>query len=280
SASHSESLIPFTDLTSTERNVRVTDNRTFNLDSWIFGGWHMLVGAVNTDIKTSQPFLAQPGASTLAGNVGLSYVATSGSSITATTRSTRGTNNVGQGIDLVNSIGKEFRIQEAELMTTWKLSGRSTLNGRLTNYIHHTANLPQRDFSGTNGELGFVWAGHGGQQVSLSANRSILPWTADTQASYKVDDKLSLTQSLPIGNRLTLSMSAYRLVSDFLGPLAPLTGPPRRDTLRSARLALDWSPPVRNLHFTSSVQRDRRSSTAAGFDFEDTIAMLSASLSF
>ena len=75
-------------------------------------------------------------------------------------------------------------------------------------------------------------------------------------------------------------MLAYRLINDFRGPVAPLTGPSRRDTLRSAQLAVDWSPPMRNLRLTGSVQRDRRSSNAAGLDFDDTIAMLSASLTF
>jgi exopolysaccharide biosynthesis operon protein EpsL len=280
SASHAESLIPFTDLTSTERNVRITNNRSFNVDNWIFGGWHLLAGAVNTETKTSAVFLAQPGASTNAGNLGLKYAAASGNSITATRRLTSGTNNLGATPNPASFIAREFRFQESELMTTWKISGKSTLNGRLTRQDRQNQGLSQRDFSATNGELGYIWAGHGGQQLNLSASRSVLPWTADTQASYKVDDRLSLTQSLPIGNRLTLSMSAYRLVSDFLGPIVPLTGPPRRDTLRSAQIALVWSPPMRDLQFSGSVQRDQRSSNAAGINYEDTVAMLNAALTF
>lgn len=281
SADHSESLIPFTDLTRPVPNFRATDNRTFNLDAWLFGGWHVLAGATNTDVKTTQVFLAQPSYNSNTAEVGLKYLAGSGNLITATTRSTRGTNNnPGQALDLVNFIANEFRVRENELKTTWILSGKSTLNGRIARLDRHNEGLSQRDFSGTNGELGYIWLGRGGQQLNFSASRNVMPWTADTQASYRVDDRLSLSQSLLISNRITMRMSAYRLVSDFLGPVAPLTGPPRRDTLRSAQLAVDWSPPVRNLLLTGSVQRDRRSSSAAGFDFDDTIAMLSASLAF
>lgn len=281
SASHAESLIPFTDLTSSQRNVRVTDNRTFNLDGWLFGGWHLLASAVNADTKTSQVFLAQPSSNTNTAELGLKYAARSGSSVTATTRATRGKNNLGQGLDLVNAIASEFRVQENELKATWLISGRSTLNGRLSRRDRHEQGLAQRDFSATNGELSYIWLGHGGQQLNLSASRNLMPWTADTQASYKVDDRLSVTQSLQLSDRITLSVSAYRLVSDYLGPIVPLTGPPRRDVMRSAHLALNWSPPVvRNLQLTGSIQRDQRSSNAAGLDFEDTIAMLTASMKF
>lgn len=281
SADHAESLIPFTDLTLPVPNFRVTDTRTFNLDGWMFGGWHVLAGAVNTASKTSQVFLAQPSYNSNSGELGLKYVARSGNSITATTRSTRGTNNnPGQVVDLVNFIDSEFRLRENELKTTWMISGKSTLNGRLSRLDRRNEHLPQRDFSGTTGELGYIWAVDGRLLLDFSASRNILPWTADTQASYRVDDKLSFTPSLRISERITLRMSAYRLASDFRGPIAPLTGPPRRDTLSSAQLAVDWSPPMRNLRLTGSLQRDRRSSTAAGLDFGDTIAMLSASLIF
>lgn len=282
SADHAQSLIPFTDLTSPQRNVRVTDTRTLNVDGWMFGGWHVLVGAVNTDVKTSQVFLAQPSYNTDAGEAGLKYVAQSGNSVAATARSIRGTNtNLSQGLDQVNFIADEFRVQERELIATWTTSGKSTLNGRLTRTNRYNQGLAQRDFSGTNSDLSYVWAVDGRLTYNFSAGRSILPWTADTQASYRVDDRFSFSPSLRISDSTTVRMSAYRLVSDFRGPIVPLAGPARRDDLRSVQFAVDWSPPMRrrNVLLTGSVQRDRRSSNA-GFDFDDTIAMLSASLTF
>lgn len=281
SVDHTRSLIPFTDVTSPQPIVRVTDTRNFNVDGWIFGGWHLLLGATNAETKNSEVFLAQPSYNANTGEVGLKYVAASGNSITATSRSTRGTNNnPGQGIDLVNFIDNEFTVQESELKATWMISGKSTLNGRLTRLDRHNEHLSQRDFSGTTGNFSYIWTVDGRLLVTFSATRNISPWTADTQASYRVDDTLSFAPSLRISERITVRMLASRVVNDFRGPIAPLTGPSRRDTVRSTQLAADWSPPIRNLLLTGSVQRDRRSSSAAGFDFDDTIAMLSASLTF
>ena len=279
SADRAKSLIPFTDLTSPQPNVRVTDTRTLNLDGWMFGGWHVLAGAVNATQQTSQVFLAQPNYNTNSAELGLKYAAASGSSITATSRSTRG-NNPNQGLDLVNLIDNGYTLKESELKTTWMLSGKSTLNGRLARDDYHYSNIQQRDFSGTNGEISYVWAVDGRLQCNFSAGRNVMPWTADTQASYRVDDRYSFAPSLQIGNTVVVRMAAYRLVSDFLGPTAPLTGRPRRDTERSAQLAVDWSPPMRHLRLTGSVQRDQRRSNAVGYDFDDTTAMLSASLTF
>ncbi len=279
SADRAESLIPFSELTSPQRNVLITNTRTLNLDGWMFSGWHVLAGAVNTTQQTSQVFLAQPNYNTNSAELGLKYAAASGSSVTATSRSTRG-NNPNQGLDLVNLIDNGYTQKESELKTTWMISGKSTLNGRLARDNYHYANIQQRDFSGTNGELSYVWDADGRLQCNFSVGRNVMPWTADTQASYRVDDKYSFAPSLQIGNTVVLRMVAYRLVSDFRGPAAPLTGPSRHDTERSAQLAVDWSPPMRHLRLTGSVQRDQRRTNAAGFEFDDTTAMLSASLTF
>jgi hypothetical protein len=161
-------------------------------------------------------------------------------------------------------------------------SGRSTLNGRLARLDRRNEGLSQRDFSGTSGEIGYIWTVDGRLLYTFSLSRNLLPWTADTQASFRVDDRFSFSPSLQISERVAIRLAVYRIVSDFRGAIAPLTGPPRRDITRSAQLAIDWSPPTRNnnLRFTGSVQRDRRSSNAAGLDFDDTIAMLTAALTF
>lgn len=281
SAVRSESQIPFTDLSLPQRNVRVSNTRSFNLDGWLFGGWHALASASNSVSETSQVYLAQPGSRTNSGSLGLSYVTRSGNSITATTSSTRGANTkVDQAVALASSIPNDFSVRQDELKATWNVSGKSSLSGRLARSEQINAGISGRDFSGTNASLNYAWAVDGRLTYNLSVSRNTAPWTADTQASYKVDDTFSFAPSMQIGKAITLHMNMYRAVSDYLGPVAPLIGPPRRDILRSVQLGVDWSPPMGYLRIAGSIQRDQRSSSVAGADFGDTVGMLSASLSF
>jgi exopolysaccharide biosynthesis operon protein EpsL len=285
SADRAENLVPFADQTSTLRptqpNLRVTNTRNFNLDGWLFGGWHAVLGAINTESRTSQVFLAQPGYSSNTGELGLKYIATSGSSITATTRSTRGRNiYVGDGLEVGNLPKDEFSMRETEVMAKWMISGKSNLNGRLTQVARSYEFLGHRDFSGTSGELGYLWEVDGRLQYSLTASRKILPWTTGLEASYRIDDSFAFAPSLRIGESIMMSMVVSRTESDFQGPLFPLTGPPRHDSLNIGGLSVIWSPPVRHLKLSASVQRERRTSNAIENNFDATTGTLNASLTF
>lgn len=281
SADHSESAIDFADITSPspQLNVRTTDDRAVNLDGWVSGGWHLLLGAASKDLKTSQLFLAQPGSSVKLGSIGLEYVAESGNSISALRRSTRGEYALPAEISLLNSIGRDFAVEESGLTWTWMVSGKSTLNGQLFRMERRTVDVPQRDFSGTTGQLAYVWLLTDTLTLNVSAIRNLMPWTADTQASYRVDDTLAIAPSWKISNQIDVYLRASRLVNDFRGPIVPVTGPLRRDVLRSVEVGMHWSP-LRNVAFGATLRRDRRSSTITDFEFEDTVAGLNVALTF
>ena len=66
---------------------------------------------------------------------------------------------------------------------------------------------------------------------------------------------------------------------DYRGPVIANPGPLRDETVCSAGLGADWAP-LRYVTFSANLQRDRRSSNYSAFDFQDTIAVVSASLMF
>jgi exopolysaccharide biosynthesis operon protein EpsL len=275
---HSEAQIPFSDLGRTELNLRTIDRQAFSVDAWAFGGWHLLAGTFNNEVKTTREFLAQPSYVTRGGDVGLRYDARSGSSVTVTARAYRGRGS--NGLDFVNVIDDAFEVREGEAKVIWLVTGKSTLTGRVTRIEQRHDNFAQRDFSGTAGEIAHDWDVNGRLRINLSAARSVLPWTENTQASYRIDHRLALAPSLRLSDRTLVRVLAYRMDSDFLGPVAPLTGPARRDALSGAWLGVEWSPPLRNLLLTASAQHLRRSSNAPGLDFEATIILLTATLKF
>lgn len=278
-ADRSESLIGFEDITQgLQRIVRATSNRGVTVDGWLFGGWHLLGGASETESKSTATFFAQPNFAQSTGEIGLRYVAASQSSVTFTRRSRDGT-NTGQAVDPVNFIDSGFSVQESEVMATWIASGRSTLNGRLTRIERRHEHIPQRDFSGVAGELRYSWAPTGKLTLDFSALRNVVAWTPDTSTSYRKEDTLAFTPAWRIGEKTRLRMNAYRTTYDYLGPVVPVAGPLRRDVVQSVQFGADWIP-HRAVTLSATVQSDRRSSNDPTFNFKDTIASVNLAVKF
>ena len=276
---HSESEVSFDDAQGTTTLIkRTTDRHDASVDVLIYNRWHLLARFYDAKSTTSQVFLAQPSTDINAREVGLRYVTGSLNSVTFTRRSRTGQNILPGGL-IANLIDTDFTENEGELQATWNVTGKSTLNGRLTWLERTHQHLPQRDFSGTAGELGYFWTPTGKLSFRLSAIRTILPWTADTQASYRVDDLLVLRPTWQVSDKVKLSLTPLLRVSDFRGPVAALTGPLRRDTLRSVTFTADWSP-VDGVLLSAALQHQQRRSTIPNLDFKDRIATLNALLKF
>ena len=274
----SETLVGFNDTRVLARNVRVIRNQGLTVDGWLSGGWHLLADVSETEIKSTTAFAAQPDFTQINGALGLKYLAGSGNFLSFTQRARQGS-NTGQTVDLVNFVDSGFTVRETELAAEWKVSGKSSLTGRLTRISRHHEHVPQRDFSGYAGDLGYLWTPMAKLTVNVSANRNLIPFAPDTRTSYKVDDTLSVSPVWTVGSHTTLSLAAFRRTSDFLGPVISGGGPLRRDTLRSVQLAASWAPHPK-VTLRASVQRDRRRSNDSAFDFDDALTNLTMSLVF
>jgi exopolysaccharide biosynthesis operon protein EpsL len=278
SADRSETLIGFDDTTALVRNVRVSRNKGFSVDGWLFGGWHLIAGLSESETKSTSAFAAQPDFTQTSGDLGLKYLAASGSFLSFTQRARKGS-YTGRVVDLVNFLDSGFTARETELAAEWKVSGKSSLNGRLTSISRHHSHVPERDVSGYAGDLRYAWTPMGKLAVNVSATRTLIPFTPDTRTSYRVDDTLSVSPVWTVGPHTTLSVNAFRRTTDYLGPVVPVTGPLRRDALRSIQVAASWTPHPK-VTLRASVQRDRRQSNDATFNYDDAITNLTASLAF
>jgi len=276
---HSESVVEFDDTQGTTRLIkRNTDARDATVDVLIYNRWHLLARAYEAKSTTSVLFLAQPSSDINGREVGLRYVTGSLNSVTLTRRSRRGQNILPGGIDRVNFIDTDFTENESELQATWNVTGKSTLNGRLTWIERNHPNVPERDFSGTAGELGYLWTPTGKLSLRFSAARNIFPWTADTQASYRVDDVFAFRPTWQVSDKIRLSLSPVLTLSDFRGPVTALTRPLRHDNLLGVTFAAEWSP-YQGVLLVATLQHSQRKSTHP-VEFKDSVATLNASLRF
>lgn len=278
SADFVESVIGFEDIAVGLRLITTsTESYRFSADGWMFGGWHLLAGASRVKFTTSQIFLATPSSDQNNAELGLRYVAGSGSSITGTWRSSRGV-YPGRGGSLGTSVDNTFTVSEAELSATWIASMRSTLSGRLTRIERRYSGASGLDFSGTAGELRYSWVPTGRLSVEAQALRTLAPFFQLT-SSYRADNTLAIGPNWIVGDKLSLSLRVNQTVSDYLGPVAPVAGPLRSDTTRGAQLTASWNP-HRKLNLRASVNYARRDSNYANFEYDASFASLTASLNF
>jgi exopolysaccharide biosynthesis operon protein EpsL len=215
SADHVQTVVGFADLALGQQQSQTTiDNRIATVDASLFGGWHLLAGAFNTQRQNSVPFQAVPNVDQNTGELGLRYITEAQNSIAFVARARRGV-VPGQAVDFVNFLDNAFTVRESEVNGTWAVSGKSSLIGRLSQIEYHYENIPQRDFSGTAGELRFVWTPSGRLTLTASALRAVLPWTPDTSTSYRVENTYTLAPTWQISDKTRLRASASRLETNY-----------------------------------------------------------------
>jgi exopolysaccharide biosynthesis operon protein EpsL len=277
-ADRSEALVNYTDFQNpTLRNVRTVQNRLLSVDAWLFGGWHLLGAATQQAAKNSVSFVQLGSFRVTGGEGGVKYVAGSGSSVTFNLRSVTG-HFTDRAADPVTLLDDGFRRSESELLATWSVTGKSTLDGRLARVDYHSSHFAERDFTGSAARLGYRWAPTARLSLNLAMSQDLQPWQ-DSFASYRVDRRLSLGPRWELGARTALAVTLEHAAFDFRNPVVPLAGPQRRDSLRSAQLALDWQL-LRNVSVKASLQRNLYTSTDPAVPFNATVATLDASLMF
>jgi exopolysaccharide biosynthesis operon protein EpsL len=278
SADRSRSEVSFADTLGVSRISRTTTNRGLTVDAWLLGDWHLLMGASRTESSNSAVFLAQPSYSQDTTDLGLRYITPSQSSIGFTARLTQGT-NTNQPVDRVNFIDSEFTIRESVLSATWIASAASTLNGRLTRWERRNPHVPERDFSGSSGELRYAWMATSALSLNFSATRSLTPYAFGLDASYRREDTFVFAPTVQASERISLRMVALRGSSDYRGAVVSTAAPLRRDKTRSLEFGITWLA-HRRVTLGASLRKERRTSTDATVEFDDTVASISAGLTF
>jgi exopolysaccharide biosynthesis operon protein EpsL len=272
----------FAQFGGTQRNLTTTENTTFSVDGWITGGWHLLGSYTNTEHQTDQPLIASPSSRGHRSEVGVRYDALSGNSVTFTRRRIP-SSTTDQPLDPINFIDTGATDTETELRASWRPTGKSTFDGRLTYREHRSNTFTQRDFSGVANQLSYSWAPTGKLTFILSAVRDIQPYVAFgntiENASFRVDHTLFMVGSWQTSAKTAVRVRYARTQSDFGGPVFAVTGPPRSDDLRSASIAADWSP-RRFVSLSAIISHERRMSNVGTFEFNDTTASVTAAINF
>jgi len=280
SRDYRESLVPFQEISgSTSRNLRTSEINAFSADAWVTGGWHLL-GSINKSAQRSgQSVLASPDTFSLARELGGRFLALSGNSITFTQRSTNGGYlNASAATPVLTANG--FRREESEFRGNWRLTGKSTVSGRIAWFEHRQSASSQYDVAGLVGDVTYLWLPTATLQLSLKGQRTLTP-TPDPVYTKVVNTVYSLSPTWTMSSKtaLRLRLDSSRYAYGGAGT-TPLVGPARVDTLNTAELGMSWAA-LRSLTLDASLQwQQRHSNSIVPIGFDDTVAKVSASVAF
>ena len=277
SAARTETPTQFQDTLSRQSDVTITENYIFDLNARVIGGWHILLGISRLNRKSEEASLqGQPDFREISGETGIRYSFKSGSSIDALWRRIDGE----QDSQLINNVivisTENYQEDQSELRASWILSPASSLTARVTYLDRQYDQIPQNDFSGTEGELGSTWAPTSKLNVRLTGARNIEPWQS-LASTYRVSNALTFALTWQATAKTSVNMNYQRTIDDYPAPSALVVD--REDTSDIVALGLNWLP-LRSLSIGASVLYQQRSSNNPLFEYDATIGRISASLIF
>jgi len=275
-ASRAESLAPFQDTLGVGRNVRISQNQAVELDAWMFGGWHLLVGANQSDQKSQQATLINrtPDFRSTSGNAGIKFESRAGNSITVRRTETSG-EYLNNPLATQNT---DYTEQITETLGEWRFSGYSAISARVGWLDRKNADVTRRNFSGPSSNVSYSWSSGGDFSFTASANRATSP-VQDLTSSYREETTFSLAPTWRISGKTSSSLSISSTTGTDKGPSAIPGAQQRKDTSTAATLGINWTA-TRTVSVNASVQRLQRDSTLAVANYDATIARVGASLAF
>jgi exopolysaccharide biosynthesis operon protein EpsL len=278
SATRVQSLVDYSEFRRPgELNVRTTENFALGADAWLVGGWHLTGALSRVQNHYSVPFPQEGSYQADGREAGVRWVARSANWLAFNLRSLDG-RYVDRPLDPVAQLDDGFRRTETEALAAWRLTGKSSFEGRAAWIDYRSDNFSARDFSGPAGRLRYLWQTSPKLGLTIGFAREIEPWAA-ANASYRVDQRLSLGAAWQAAARATLRLEARRGESDFRAPLPGFTGTPRHDKEGSVQFNAEWRA-LRNLILNAGAQRYRQSSNDPAANFHGGQVTAGASFLF
>jgi exopolysaccharide biosynthesis operon protein EpsL len=275
-AEHKEEMNSFSEYRNTEKNVQTSDVRVFTIDGEIGGGFHVIGGLLDVRARNSKTF-EQVGDYQQDGfELGGKYVAASQNWISIVQRETDGEYR-GRELDPVAQLDSGFDQSETEANVFWRLTGKSTLDGKLAYLKREHDNFEARDYSGMVGRLLYRWDITGKTHLNVSVSRNMYSYQED-ENSYYITETFSISPVWKYSPKTTFRARYDYSDRDYGGAVIAIPEE-RRDKLQVFLVAADWQA-ARNIIVTGTLQRDKRTSNFEDFDYNANSASINAQFLF
>lgn len=173
----------------------------------------------------------------------------------------------------------QYDEREASAVLVLRLSGLSSIDGRIGFTERRHNQFASRDYRGVTGRGRYQWTPTGKLEFEAAAWRELRSWE-DPTASYVLATGIGIIPTWSVTSKIRLRANLSREQREFLGdPGLPGGGfPMREDRVDIAQLTALYAPD-RNLELGLTIEQGRRRSTLAAqeFDFRSILANLRAS---
>ena len=270
----------YTDNTSDVQSLgqlnRRTDRSTLlDAEYAIDGPWRALAGVFQRTNTNSQPFVFEGDSKVRGAEVGVRYVFASDASLAY--RLKQGSGEY-PGRVLSSTFASNFKDYEHELKVNWPVTGKTTIQSRLSYFDRSHDGLAARDFSGFTGQLDSTWQITGKTGVTGGIVRELGSYQSST-ASYYTGNRLFIAPVWKPTEKTAVRFRYDHGRRNYNGPLPGFASTDRRDTTNVSSLGFEWDV-IRAVKISTSVFTDRRKSSEPGADYKSSGVNLSVLASF
>ena len=255
---------------------RRTDRLTLlDAEYVIDGPWRVLGGVFERSSSNSQASTFEGDSKVRGVEAGVRYVFSSDSSFAYRLKQGRGEypNRV-----LSSTFASDFKDREHEFKFVWPITGKTTIQSRLSYFDRAHDGLAARDFSGFVGQLEAAWLATGKTTVNGGVVRELGDYQTNN-ISYYQGNRFFIAPTWKPTEKTAVKFRYDHGVRTYKGPLTGFVATNRRDTTDLAVLGFEWEV-IRAVKVTTSVFTDRRKSNEFAADYKSHGANISVLASF
>ena len=243
---------------------RRTDRLTLlNAEYAVDGPWRILGGVFERSSLNSQPLTFEGDSKVRGVEAGARYVFASDTSLAYRIKQGRGEypNRI-----FSSTFASDFKDREHEFKLVWPITGKTTIQSRLSYFDRKHEGLETRDFSGFIGQLEATWKPTGKTSINGGISRDLGDYQTNN-ISYYQGNRIFIAPTWKPTEKTAVKFRHDHGVRNYKGPLTGFISTDRRDTTDLSVLGFEWDV-IRSIKLTTSVFSDRRKSNESGSDYK------------
>jgi exopolysaccharide biosynthesis operon protein EpsL len=276
-----QTLSGFADIRSLDRNINVADSRSFSAAYAIHPDWSAYLRTTSATYTNSAAANFASDATNHSVELGFQYSGAQGNHAGIHLRTTDGRYPNRQLVPgALNLVDNSYREEALQSTFAWVPSGASRLTAGLGYLKRNHFDVPQRNFTGFIGNVGWDWTATGNTTINLTASRQIGAQEF-ILANYLVTRTLAFgprwspTAKISVEARVERSLRAYGgdprfIVGNFAEP---------SDAVTASNLSLQYAP-EQFLQLALSIRREQRTSSNAASEYDSNVTTVTAQFKY